>query len=459
MNRNINPFNKIKGEWKTIINSDIDRTGVATKRDGYVKFLNNNNEEILSLIKCEIGDARRLIKITKAGKLYSAEPGVSVDWGTPIETGLSTSKKWGSTVMSDINGIKYLILGNGVDIFKTTDGVAFTTVPGAPKAQYWETYQQRVYCAGVDADKDVFHWSSIGDLTDWSVVDPSDSGSANVDKFYKGNIKAIIECNNKLVIYKDKLMKRWDEENLRNVLTNWGTEAPWSVIKIDGMPLSFDREAIRLYDGNQPQNISSPIKDIIDRVDMTNADNIFAVGYKDKYYLFVGDIEDDDMTIKNCVIVYDTGKSMFWLYSLAHDMTTGTKLRRITDNKEVVYFAGKDGQVYEMFNGNQDDGQDIEMILESHIIYPMGSNIDIKPKSVGIISKYPGQMNIMLSADYKEYIQMGEVSYSVERFETSEFSKDSHGISIKITHSTKGKPMLYGYTIGYEPSTNRRERS
>lgn len=458
MNRNINPSLIRHGEWKTIINGELNRIGIIEKRKGYKKILNNpDNSEVLSLIRCELGDIRRLIMVTATGNIYSADPSVDDNWGNPVKTGVDNSERWGWAVMSDKDGNKFLIMGNGHDVLKTSDGLTFTDVPGAPKARYWTVYQQRVFCSGVDADPDVVHWSSIGDLTDWSVIEPSDSGSINIDKFSNGIVKAIIEANNKVVIYKDREMKRWDQENLRNVLTSWGTEAPYSVIKINGLPFSFDRDGIRMYDGNIPIKISDNIQDIVDRVDISRPERIFAVDNRGRYYLFVGDIEDENMLIKNAVIVYDEAKSLWWLHSLNHKMTSGTTLRRSGDNRETVYMGDINGQVYEMNVGDEDDGLSIEMILESHIIYPEGIGNDIKPKRVGIISKNPNQMKVFLRADYdKKEVLMGEVDDNAQRFDTQKMPIDTHGVSVLITHATKGRPQVYGYNIGYEVETGRR---
>ena len=209
-------------------------------------------------------------------------------------------------------------------VYKTSDGITFTTVSGAPLGKYWTQFQQRVYCAGVEADSDVLHWSSIGDLTNWSMVAPSDSNSLTIDRFSGGTIQNIEEINDRVVIFKRRKIKRWDENYLRTVMSSHGLQAPYSLAEMEGMAFTLDSEGIRLYDGNYPKKISLKIEDLVQGISYsaTNIPRICGEVLNDKYYLSVGDITDENgNTISNAMIVYDYVKNLWWLYSLSHHMT------------------------------------------------------------------------------------------------------------------------------------------
>lgn len=462
MNRNISEFVQLIGEWKLIVNADQVKTGMLTKRQGYVKIFDavDSGAEILSLIPFDIAGINKLIMINAAGKLYSSDLS-GANWGSAILTGLSQTKRWGYTVMSDAAGTKYMILGNGTEVYKTADGVTFTTVSGAPLGKYWTTMFQRVFCSGVEADPDLLHWCSIGDLTDWSAVAPHDSNSQNIDRFSGGVIKNIRALNDRVVIFKERRMKRWDGDTLRTLRTSHGLTAPYSLAEIDGFCFSLDRDAIRLYDGNTTQNISEKIRDLIEGISFasTNVERICGEVFQKRYYLSVGNITDEDgNVITNAWIVYDYNRSIFWLYSLASQAVTMTKFVN-SSGVENLYFADTAGVLYKMFSGDTDNTENIEMKLRSHILYPTGGEITIAPKEVVVASRFADEMKFMIAADEGAPINVGELDKPVTTLVApDEFGDGCRGLELIIEHSAAGRPSFKGCTIKYDVvSDNRKE--
>lgn len=457
MHRNVSPLAVLKGEWKKIVNWDIAKIGAATKRDGYLSILNAPDaSEILSIIPFEAGTIRKLIMINAAGKLYVADPIVDSTWGTAKLTGLNTSARWTGAMLHDDAGAVVMILGNGLQTYRTVDASTFVnanTTDGAPLAKYWTAWQERVFGAGVPADKDVLHWCSIGDATDWSAVSPSDSNSLNIDKFSGGTIQNIRMINDRVVIWKERMTKRWDEEYLRTVRDSDGLTAPYSLADIKGMAFTLDRNGIRLYDGNEPQEISSKIEDLIIGIDMgtTNLPRICGAVFNKRYHLSVGTITDEDgNTISNAWIVYDYNKNAFWLYSLAVQATAMATLK-CSDGVERMYFGGTTGTVCQMFSGDTDNGTEIESILEGHIFYPVGTEMFIEPKKIIVASKFGHEMKVQLRDDYSDNVMtIGEFDKPVSHNITDQLGNNVLGLSVNIVHASKGKPIFYGFTLGYE---------
>lgn len=457
MHRNVSPLTVLKGEWKKIVNWDIAKIGAATKRDGYTAILNAPDaSEILSIIPFISGTTRKLIMINAAGKLYVADPVVDSTWGSALLTGLSTTARWTGAMLHDDSGNPVMILGNGLHTYRTSDAVTFTdanSTDGAPLAKYWTAWQERVFGAGVPADQDVLHWTSIGDATNWSAVSPSDSNSLNIDKFAGGVIQNIRMINDRVVIWKESVIKRWDEEYLRTVRDSDGLTAPYSLADIKGMAFTLDRNAIRLYDGNEPLEISSKIEDLILGIDMgsTNLPKICGAVLNKRYHLSVGDITDEDgEVISNAWIIYDYNKNSFWLYSLA-DQATSMATLKCSDGVERMYFGDSSGTVYQMFSGDTDDGEEISAILEGHIFYPVGTEIFIDPKKIIVASKFGHEMKVQLRDDYSDNIMtIGEFDKPVSHNITDKLGNDVLGLSVNVAHATKGKPIFYGFTLGYE---------
>ena len=454
MHRSVSPLVTLKGEWKKILNWDIDKKGCLTKRKGYAQVVDvPTSDEVLTLIPFEVGTVRKLIMITKAGSIYSCDPIVDSSWGSAKVAGVDTSARWTATVLHDSAGTGYMILGNGVNVYKTSDGATFSSVSGVPLAKYWATFQERVFGAGVPADADVLHWSSIGDLTNWSSVSPSDSSSLNIDKHSGGTIQGLRTLNDRVVIWKKDRIKRYDEEYLRTVKASHGLDAPYSLAEVDGACFSLDRDAIRLYDGNAPIEISEKIKDLIDGIDFgdTNKERICGEVFKGVYYLAVGDITDEDGdTITNAWIVYDYNKNAFWLYSLDDQVTAMTALM-CSDGVQRLYFGGTDGKVYQMFSGDTDDSTEIEAMLEGHIFYPAGPETYITPREFVIASKFGHEMKSQITDDYSDNtLTVGEHNKPISRNLMNKLGSNVLGIKVNIAHSTKGRPIFYGFTLGFE---------
>ena len=453
----------LKGEWKKIVNWDIAKIGCATKRDGYTSILNTPDaSEILSLLAFKVGTTRKLIMINAAGKLYVADPVVDSTWGTAKLTGLNTSARWTGTLLHDDAGNAIFIMGNGYQTLRTTDCSTFTdanSTDGAPLAPFWTSFQERVYAGGVPADKDVLHWCSIGNAKNWSAVSPSDSGSLNIDKFFGGVIQNIRMINDRVVIWKEEMVKRWDEEYLRTVADSDGLTAPYSLADIKGMAFSLDRNAIRLYDGNAPQEISSKIEDLILGIDMgtTNLPRICGTVFRKRYHVSVGDITDEDgNTISNAWIVYDYNKNAFWLYSLAVQATAMVTLK-CSDGVERVYFGGTAGKVYQMFSGDTDDGEEIEAFMEGHIFYPSTPEEFVDPNEIVIVSKFGHEMQAQIIDDYNDNtFTIGEFDKPVSKNLTDHLGNNVCGLSINIAHTTKGKPIFYGFSLGFNQEGSKR---
>ncbi len=458
MNRMSSPFNIKKGEWKMIINADVSKIGVITKRLGYKKILDapdGSGAEVLNLIPYEIEDAGKLIMINSAGKAYASSDLTvgSGSWGTAIATGLSATARWGWAVLG-----AYLFMGNGAMSKKVdADAASMSDVPGMPVFKFATTLYQRLYCGGVNASPSTLFWSETGDGTGWSSVAPHDSSSTDIEKNWKGNIKGLGFSNDRIVIFKDRIMKRWDSDYMKTVMDSDGIKAPYSLADVSGMLLSLNQDCINIYDGNAPQEISSPIQDIIDGIDFspTNINRICGVVYKKKYYLNVGNITLADGTvITNAVIVYDFRYNTFVLYSLGHQMTAIAKLVK-TDGTEKLYMGDVNGNVYEMFNGYTDDGNAIEMQLETHVIYPYDGGYTVRPKTLTTVTDVPDSIGIKMAGDTGDLKELDWITNPSQNITIGDEIGEVNGWRLSFSHIGASRPSLYGWSLDFLLSDKR----
>jgi len=454
INRTVSPFLVRKGEWKMLLNCGMTEIGKVSKRPGYEMILDvpDLGSEILSLIPYEIGGVGKLIMINSSGKAYASVPGVASSWGTAIKTGLNTSERWGYTVL---NGNMYL--GNGYEGYRT-DAEAFHAVANMPTAKFWTTLYQRVYAGGVYASPSTLFWSSTGNGTDWSSVSPSDSSSTDIEKDYKGNIKALEQSNDRVIVLKDKMLKRWDSEIMKTVLDSRGIKAPWSVGELEGMLCYLTDDSILIYDGNSPRPISAPIMDVISAIDMTtlNVNRICGEVFKNLYLLSVGDIALKERTIANAVLVYDYEFNTFAIWSTTHRLTAMARLTTST-GVDKLYAGDENGVVYELFKGDTDNGEEFEMVAETHVIYPLDGGYAMDPKILTVATENPIEMKVKMISDTGSVRLEQALRKPVTNIKTKEGLSALNGFKVMFTQAGKGTPSIYGWSLDYEISDKRYE--
>jgi len=349
-----------------------------------------------------------------------------------------------------------------------------TNVTNAPKAKYIKLYQSRLYTA----------YNVTGGITYPSRVIYSDLPSSgtlawdntnnyfDVDQDDSDVIKALEVNSNRLMVFKENSLYRYDTNTLYKVPGCPGTVSQRSVKNIQGWTLYFHSTGIWGYDGSSSRLVSRQIKDIIAGVSSKNLASSCAWVRGDHYYLFVGDVSNTEvgLSIDNCLIDYDISKNTYSWRSLNHIPTVFIDYR--DDRSDVAYdvatvtydssdvgyaglvssesrtFFGETlGGVYQFDTGNDFDGTDIPFILETKDYY-LGNPSTIKNlKKLQVFADGGKQISIQYKTDDNNWKNLGRLKKTQTELEFPAYSK-CRRVKFRIMESSSGDRFSFeGFDI------------
>lgn len=273
-----------------------------------------------------------------------------------------------------------------------------TNVTSAPKARYIKLYLSRLYTAYV-VDGGSTYTSRIiySDLPSGSPLSLTWNNAVNyfdVDPDDGDVIKGLSVNSNRLLIFKEKALYRYDTNTLYKVPGAPGTVSQRSIKELQGVTLYLHSSGIYLYDGSTSKLISRKIKDIIKGISTRSLSNACAYATGDHYYLYVGDVlnTEANINIPKCVIDYDISKNAFVLRSIHHEPTiyyvyrdsrsgvtyddatitysnAETTYNGLLNSEDRVFFGTMDGEVHQDNTGTSFNGDDIAFTLETKDYY------------------------------------------------------------------------------------------
>jgi|SRR3990167_6692844 len=251
---------------------------------------------------------------------------------------------------------------NGTTLSTTHD--ALTNMPQGKVAA---TYQQLLYVgnalvSGTRYPSRVYFCGtpSASGSIDWDIVNDYISVPADDNE----EVTALDVNSNRLLIFKERSLYRWDENSLSFVSRD-GTPTHNSVQTVGYFTFFANADGIFVYSGGKPKKISQKIQPVIDNIASLTA--VRSSQDADHYYLYIGDVtfplpSNENITITNCEIVYTISTNSFYLYSLADEVTN---MADFTDGR--VYFANDDGEVFEMARQGDSVYSDNGSPISSHI--------------------------------------------------------------------------------------------
>ena len=282
------------------------------------------------------------------------------------KTGLTASTKMRfETFLDTTVGI------NGTDAISTADGSNFVTSGGnldignMPKGTMVKEFLDRVYVAGVSGNLDRVYYSGISDgsTVSWT------SGNGYIDiepEEGTGKITALAKVPGYLLIFKERSLKRYDASTTYpESLMLIGTPSQESVVSTNKSCYFFNKRGIYETIGAYPRKISKKIQPIIDAIDPTYYTSVSSWGDGERVFFSIGDITIMDLSLTNCVIMYDIDSQVWTVLSFPKEFTNWGQL--VDSNGEDFIIAGdNDGNVQKVMEGTGDNGQSINYILQWH---------------------------------------------------------------------------------------------
>ena len=459
--RSVGPVDKVRGfkQRGDVVNTNYSVLGLASayKSDGTMKQI-------------AIADGAS----NSDAYTYNPQNG---DW-TPHGLSLSTGAK--AEFEYFLDGFFMVNYEDATRWNDLTQWYTTTNVTNAAKAKYIKLYLSRIYLGYVVSGGTTYPsrvtYSDLPSGTPMTITWNDAENYFDVDPDDGDVIKGLSANANRLLIFKENSLYRYDTNTLYKVPGCPGTVANRSIQEVQGWTFYFHSSGIWGYDGTTSQLISRKIIDLIEGISTKNFDDVCAWSNSDHYYLFVGNVVNTskDIEIDNCLIDYDVAKNSFSWRSLSKAPTVFTTYRddrsNITYNDATVtyndadvaynglissenrmYFGDTTGHVYHFNVDNQADGSDIQFTMETKDYYLGNPSIYKLLKKLAVFCDGGRHVTIQYKLDDDNWKTLGRLKESVTILEFPTATR-CRKVKFRVLESSGGDPFSFeGFDIYFEP--------
>ncbi len=362
--------------------------------------------------------------------------------------------------------LDYLFTVNYTEPTRVYDGSTWsqvTNVTSAPKSKYIKVYGTRVYLGYCNVSGTVYpsrvYMSSLpsSNAITWDTVNDwfdvrTDDGEV---------INGFGTNSNRLLIFKDSSLYRWDTYSLQEVRGSVGTTSGRSIANIRDYTIFLHRTGFYAYNGTSSQLISNAVSPFIEGITASNLSNAVAWVDGNHYRCYVGNISnsDEDISITNAVFDYDVSSNNWTIRDLKDTVTCA--IPNTVSGAYTVYLGTSNGKVRQLesaysITSDTNTLNAISFEVETIEYYPndpetlkqfsfayayasKGSGISVSYRVVG------KPFN-----EAENWIPCGQLRDRVTRIDFDLDKSVGRGIQFKFSESSKAGPVhLEGFTFYY----------
>lgn len=289
----------------------------------------------------------------------------SSTWSS-AKTGLTAAKMRFETFLDTTVGV------NGTDIITSTDGATWNTTGGdldisnmPSGVTLIKEFQDKVYVAGKSGNLDRLYYSSTP--TAGAVSWTSGNGFIDIEaEEGAGAITALAKVPGYLLIFKERSMKRWDgSSTYPESLITIGAPSQEAVVQARQSVFYFNKRGVFETTGGYPRKVSRRIQDIIDAIPSSYYSSVSGGTDGERVFWSIGDITLDDLTLTNCVIIYNLDSQNWSLLSFPNEFKRFA-IQVDSNGDEIVLGGDDDGNVWKVFSGTADGSTPINYLLQYH---------------------------------------------------------------------------------------------
>jgi hypothetical protein len=341
----------------------------------------------------------------------------------------------------------------------TTDGLNFVSVGGSSPSfpDYLEVYGNRLHAAGKDIAStygpSTDFYSARADGTNWTVNtnSPDTAGFTYVDVGFNGQIVGIKKTANILSIFKDEAQYTWDGTTLLYISPTTATSNT-SLAGYNNFWFWLNYDGIWSFAGTEPQLLSVPLNDIIPSITGTDLFNAPGYTFDRHYYLSIGTVTLDDVTVTNGVLDMDFDKSQWFIHDYANKPTAWAKYYD-TGNEPRFIFGDTLGNVFTNLVGNTDNGIPIQMLLRTRKMDEGQPEIDKKYNKIYVEATPYGSLVIQYSINGGNWQTIGDLYSTLTKHYFSPLVSGSYSknIQFQIIDNSDQRPelrKLFYYVVG-----------
>jgi hypothetical protein len=304
----------------------------------------------------------------------------------------------GTTCKSSANGTTWVTTGGNLD------------VGNMPNGQYILEWKDKVYVAGVNSNLDRLYFSSLpidgaiswtDDTAGYIDIEPEEGA---------GPIVGLAKVPGYLLMFKNRSIKRWNgQSTFPESLINIGTTSQEAIVSGRESVFFWNERGVYETTGGYPRKISRRIQDIIDAV--SSSYDVSGWSDKDNIYFSIGDITIDDVDYDNCVIVYNIDTQSWTTFSFPKNFV---RLAEYVDDKDELIAGDATGNVWTLFDGTTDDGEDINWMLQYQ-----EQEIDHRSRykelsKFVVFTEKVNNATLYIRSEDKDFEAMGKINNKVE---------------------------------------------
>ena len=304
-----------------------------------------------------------------------------------------------------------IIISNGVNSPVRFDGTTFTTLSPQVNFTFGAVYNGNLYTNDPTRPDKVWYCADY-DVTNW----PDTNFHYVPFSKYDGvtGIKAINEDTGALIFSKHGI---WNltgrgQYNTAAFLYSFGVgSVAHETIQVNnGIPIWLDEDGFYTFDEKGMPNRFRQLDSVFQTIDMSRLTSAWSVQYKGQHdtgkqywcSLTLG----DNSVINDYIFVYDYNSGGWYYYTnLPCDVLVKG---RDSNDKELIYSISNDGKIYQLDTGISDQNKAISALIITRPFSFRQSIEGISQKYIKNLnylhvfyrSKYPGDLNFMVTTDF-----------------------------------------------------------
>jgi hypothetical protein len=464
-----------------------NKVGAIKVRPGYSAFLNAvDTDPVTGFIYVKFPNGQKRLARVSGGKIYAVDPDSAGNWGTadytdavndfvrPDNTVLSGKVHIVDRISSSV--YKYIEWTNsaGTDTLGNASYTSGTDTVIPYRARTVTTFHRRVYTGSTFSTPNEY-LSRIG----WSSIDYANKGSdpsspwttsdtdttyanyRNIDTDYKGGILKLTNINDKLNIYKEEGIYRYNESSVMDIFGLSPMAGSIATMEETKEDYFFTDEGFFKTNGQETQTIGVGwypyIKEMLRNGVTASVIHSYAVNFL--YFCYLGDVTYNGKTVANACFVYNAYYDELSLWSFYHNITAFGHYVNSSGDK-VFLLGDENGKTYKLdYTSSTDAGQPISAFADTKYFFFGSPRIQNQVRDVLAFATPGSQMQINLAKDFDdEYREVMSVSGDGASHKKIDLSKIGYfrTLSARVTWNGAGvRPELYGLVFSVKITSER----
>ena len=370
INRNVSPFLIQDGELVDIQNFTTSKIGVLKKTGDYTI----DNAQITAAYNMLGG-----VDFQRADGTH--EHFVAIDGASNAGiykdiTGTWTTQSQALTTGNKVRfayspALDTLFACNYADNTRSYDGSTWSTstnVTDAPKAKYIMSFGQRIYLLNVVVGANTYigraYRSSTSETSPitWDTTNEWISFDDVITGVGRSGENMFVGCQNSCWVF--------TLEDVKYQISGHGCVSHDGIVDYGSWVFFPSTDGMYVFDGSTDTNISMAVQDYWNAIPVANQSAIQAKVLGNHLYIYIGDVTVDGRALTNVVLDYNILQNTWTRLSLGENVMD-THIFTESTGKE-LFFGNDDGEVFQMFTGDNQNGSVITSFIETPWFYGSG---------------------------------------------------------------------------------------